>query len=127
MANKKNDLYKPTRAQALESAIALTREQWEVDDSWREVTAVLERMLTSITRPRAKQESKAREGNEKLAKWLRDYISSRGDGVTASEIAKAGNSAVQSSQKAAAVAKVAIEKGYIVRNKSGKVTTYYLA
>ena len=29
MANKKNDLYKPTRAQALESAIALTREQWE--------------------------------------------------------------------------------------------------
>ena len=127
MANKKNDLYKPTRAQALESAIALTREQWEVDDSWKEVTAVLERMLTSITRPRAKQTSKARKDNEELAEWLRDFVSAHGDGVTASEIAKAGNSAVQSSQKAAAVAKVAIEKGYIVRNKSGKVTTYYLA
>lgn len=127
MANKKNDLYKPTRAQALESAIALTREQWEVDDSWVEVTATLERMLTSITRPRAKQTSKARVQNEKLAKWLRDYISSRGDGVTASEIAKAGNPAITSSQKAASVAKVACELGYIARNKSGKVTTYYLA
>ena len=125
MAEK--NLYKPTRAQALESAIALTREQWEVDDSWREVTATLERMLASITRPRAKQTSKARLVNEKLAAWLRDYVSANGDGVTASEIAKAGNPAIASSQKAASVAKVACELGYLVRNKSGKVTTYYLA
>lgn len=111
-----------TRADALKAAIAYAQA-----DGNEQVADVLSRMLTSITRPRAKQPSKAREGNEELAKWLRDYISSRGDGVTASEIAKAGNSAVQSSQKAATVAKVAIEKGYIVRNKSGKVTTYYLA
>ena len=127
MANKKNDLYKPTRAQALESAIALTREQWEVDDSWREVTAVLERMLTSITRPRTKQTSKTRVTNERLAAWLRDYVSAHGDGVTASEIAAAENPEIGTPQKAVAVAKVACELGYLARNKSGKVTTYYLA
>ena len=124
MSEKKKSI---TRAEALEAAINLTREQWEVDDTWPEVTHTLERMLKSITRPRAKQESKARKDNEKLAAWLRDYVSANGDGVTASQIAKAGNSAITSAQKAAAVAKVAIEKGYIVRNKAGKVATYHLA
>lgn len=119
MSEKKSCI---TRADALKAAIAYAQA-----DGNEQVADVLSRMLTSITRPRAKQTSKARKDNEELAKWLRDFVSAHGDGVTASEIAKAGNSAVQSSQKATAVAKVAIELGYLTRNKSGKVATYYLA
>lgn len=111
-----------TRADALKAAIAYAQA-----DGNAQVADVLNRMLTSITRPRAKQESKARKDNEKLAKWLRDYVSANGDGVTASEIAAAEHPAITSAQKAAAVAKVAIEKGYIVRNKAGKVAAYHLA
>ena len=119
MANKKTGI---TRADALKAAIAYAQA-----DGNEQVADVLKRMLTSITRPRAKQTSKTRVTNERLAEWLRDYVSAHGDGVTASEIAKAGNSAVQSSQKAAKVAQVACELGYLKPNKAGRVTTYYLA
>jgi hypothetical protein len=119
MSEKKSCI---TRADALKAAIAYAQA-----DGNEQVADVLGRMLASITRPRAKQTSKARLVNERLAAWLRDYVSANGDGVTASEIAKAGNPAIASSQKAASVAKVACELGYLARNKSGKVTTYYLA
>jgi hypothetical protein len=119
MAEKKNTI---TRADALKAAIAYAQA-----DSNEQVAATLERMLASITRPRAKQVSKARVVNEKLAAWLRDYVSANGDGATAKDVVAAGNPAITSPQKASAVAAVAEELGYIRRNKSGKVTTYTLA
>lgn len=119
MAEQKNTI---TRADALKAAIAYA--QADGNDM---VADKLAAMLKSITRPRAKQTSKARVANEKLAVWLRDYVSANGDGITAKDVVAAGNPAIASPQKASAVAAVAEELGYIRRNRSGKVTTYTLA
>ena len=119
MANKNTGI---TRADALKAAIAYAQA-----DGNEQVADVLGRMLTSITRPRKATTSKARVTNERLAAWLRDYVSANGDGMTASQIAAGDNPEIVTPQKAAKVAQVACELGYLKRNKAGRVTTYYLA
>lgn len=105
-----------TRAQAL--AIAIER----CADA-PEVAEVLAKMYASITKPRAKTVSKARLANERLAKQVADAIRGRGP-VTTKDLANLGIPEVMTTQKAAAVARVAVELGLITRTTEGKAVFY---
>ena len=109
-----------TRADAL--TIAMER-----CEDLPEVCEVLAKMHTSITKPRAKQVSKARIGNERLAAIVRDAISAKGDGMSTKDIVNLGIPEVTTTQKAAAVCRVAVELGYLHKNVDGKSVTYSLA
>lgn len=109
-----------TRADAL--TIAMER-----CEDLPEVCEVLAKMHTSITKPRAKQVSKARVGNERLAAIVRDAISARGDGMGTKEIVALGIPEVTTTQKAAAVCRVAVELGLLRKCVNGKAVTYALA
>ena len=113
---KKNEM---TRAQALTNAIALFAD----DAPEREV---LGKMLESITKPRKKSDapSKARVENEKLvaaacaamggnevnAKWLTEHVKG-----------------IMTTQKAAAVMRLGVELGAIVKIVDGRNVSYKVA
>ena len=91
-----------------------------------EVAEVLGKMHASITKPRAPQVSKARKGNEALAAKVRDAISAHG-AMGTKEIVALGMPEVTTTQKAAAVCRVAVELGYLRKLVNGKAVTYDLA
>ena len=109
-----------TRAQAI--AIAIER-----CEDMPEVTEVLKKMHDSLTKPRKATVSKARKVNEGLAAKVRDLISTHGDGVTTKDIVGFGLPEVTTTQKAAAVCRVAVELGYLTKNVEGKSITYAIA
>lgn len=92
-----------------------------------DVVETLAKMHASITKPRAKQVSKARVGNERLAAIVRDAISAKGDGMSTKDIVNLGIAEITTTQKAAAVCRVAVELGYLHKNVDGKSVTYSLA
>ena len=103
-----------TRAQALEFAIA------QCGDN-AEVVEVLGKMLASITKPRAKAVSKARIANENLARKVADAITGT---VTTKEVVGFGIPEIMTTQKAAAVLRVACELGLTERITDGKKVSY---
>lgn len=117
MATKNNGI---TRADAIAFAI-------KVCDGNDEVVAVLTKMHTQLTKPRAKAVSKARKVNENLAAKVRDAVTAHGDGMTTKDIVALGMPEITTTQKAAAVARVACELGYLAKCVNGKVITYALA
>lgn len=117
MTTKQNSI---TRADALAFAIERCEDN-------PEVVEVLTKMHASITKPRAKQVSKARVGNERLATLVRDAISAHGDGMGTKDIVNLGIPEITTTQKAAAVCRVACELGYLHKNVDGKSVTYSLA
>ena len=117
MTTKQNSI---TRADALAFAIERCEDN-------PEVVEVLTKMHASITKPRAKQISKARVGNEHLATLVRDAISAHGDGMGTKDIVNLGIPEITTTQKAAAVCRVACELGYLHKNVDGKSVTYSLA
>ena len=132
MATKNNGI---TRADAINyaiSAVEHTREYWETDGDWSpeksdEIIAVLKKMHDQLTKPRAKAVSKARKANENLAAKVRDAISAKGDGMSTKDIVALGLPEITTTQKAAAVARVAVELGYIHKCVDGKAITYAIA
>lgn len=124
-----------TRAQAIDyaiSAVEHTREYWETDGDWSpeksdEIIAILKKMHDQLTKPRAKAVSKARKANENLAAKVRDAISAKGDGMSTKDIVALGLPEITTTQKAAAVARVAVELGYIHKCVDGKAITYAIA
>ena len=124
-----------TRAQAIDyaiSAVKHTREYWETDGDWSpeksdEIIAILKKMHDQLTKPRAKAVSKARKANENLAAKVRDAISAKGDGMSTKDIVALGLPEITTTQKAAAVARVAVELGYIHKCVDGKAITYAIA
>ena len=117
MATKQNGI---TRADAIAYAIKACEGNSEVVD-------VLTKMHAQLTKPRAKAVSKARKVNEDLAAKVRDAISANGDGMSTKDIVALGLPEVTTTQKAAAVARVAVELGYLTKNVNGKAITYALA
>lgn len=105
---------KMTRKQALEFAIA------NLENT--EVTEVLSKMLESISKPRAKQVSKARIGNENLAHKLWD--ASEG-AITTKDATEKGIPEIMTTQKAAAVLRVGVELGLFEKVTEGKKVTYH--
>lgn len=116
MATKNNGI---TRADAIAFAIKACEGNAEVVD-------VLTKIHAQLTAPRKKSVSKARLANENLAAKVRDAISANGDGVTSKWLVE-HIEGIDTTQKAAAVARVAVELGYIHKCVDGKAITYAIA
>lgn len=102
-----------TRAQALQFAID------NIDND--EVKDVLGKMLAQVTKPRAAAVSKARKVNENLATKLADTVEGE---VTTKDVVALGIPEIGTTQKAAAVLKVAVELGFFEKVTEGKKVTY---
>lgn len=120
-----------TRAKAIELAInavdQYARQYWEMDGDWSseksdEVIAVLKNMHAQLVKPRAKAVSKARLANENLARKLAKMLPAEGIGSKA--IVGLGLPEVATTQKAAAVMRVAEELGLVKKVMEKKVITY---
>lgn len=124
-----------TRKQALENALifcnyanvtALTIEGNEGID-WVETANVLAKMHEQISKPRAKAVSKARKMNENLANKIIKAMAENGTPhLTSKEIVALGMPEVATTQKAAAVMRVAEELGLVAKIKDGKKIFYQL-
>lgn len=117
MATKNNGI---TRADAITFAMERCTDN-------ADVVAVLKKMHDQLTKPRAKAISKARMANENLAAKVRDAISAKGDGMSTKDIVALGMPEITTTQKAAAVCRVAVELGYLHKCVDGKAITYAIA
>lgn len=104
-----------TRAQAIAIAIERTADLPEVNE-------VLKNMHAQLVKPRAKAVSKARLANEGLAHKLAKMLPA--EGIGSKGIVGFGLPEVATTQKAAAVMRVAEELGLAVKVKDGKNITY---
>lgn len=119
-----------TRAQAIEYAIngvEHARNIWETDGDWSpeksdEIIAVLKKMHEQLVKPRAKAVSKARIANEGLAKKLAKMLPA--EGLGSKGIVGLGLPEVATTQKAAAVMRVAEELGLVQKVVDKKIITY---
>ena len=119
-----------TRAQAIDyaiSAVKHTREYWETDGDWSpeksdEIIAILKNMHTQLTKPRKAAVSKARVANEGLAKKLAKLLPA--EGLGSKGIVGLGIPEVATTQKAAAVMRVAEELGLVEKVVDKKNITY---
>lgn len=91
-------------------------------DDYLAVADVLANMLAQISKPRAKAVSKARKMNENLAAEVAKALPA--EGLTSKQIVELGNPAIATTQKAAAVMRVAEELGYAHKVKDGKKISY---
>ena len=92
------------------------------DINWGETSAVLAKMLEQISKPRQAVVSKARKMNENLAAEVAKALPAKG--LTSKQIVELGNPAITTTQKAAAVMRVAEELGYAYKVKDGKKISY---
>ena len=92
------------------------------DVDYMEVKEVLGNMLAQISKPRAKAVSKARLMNENLAREIAKILPA--EGLTSKQIVELGNPAITTTQKAAAVMRVAEEMGLAAKIKDGKKISY---
>ena len=125
---KKNTI---TRAQALEMAMAAldgskTPHEDYSQDELAMALDTLDRMLTSITRPRAKKESEARIQNKKLADKVVEMFAAD-KWYSSADVAGFGITGITSTPKATAVLAVAVDKGLVIAEKQGKRNAYKLA
>lgn len=96
-------------------------------DDYLEVADVLANMLAQISKPRAKAVSKARKMNENLAREITKAMAENGTPhLTSKEIVALGMPDVATTQKAAAVMRVAEELELAHKVKDGKKITYVL-
>lgn len=112
MAEKKNI----TRAQALTNGIAYANANGDKDTA-----EVLGNMLAQVTKPRKAAVSKARKMNENLVGKVYDLA---GDEVTTKDVVALGLPEIATTQKAAAVLRVACELGKFEKVTEGKKVTY---
>jgi hypothetical protein len=120
MAEKKNI----TRAQALEFAINMIQTAVEngiTESDGVAETEVLSKMLAQVTKPRKAAVSKARKVNENLANKVAELA---GDEVTTKDVVALGLPEIATTQKAAAVLRVACELGKFEKVTEGKKVTY---
>lgn len=119
-----------TRKSALSAAIIAfdflnmesIRPEGMPDVDYTEVKEVLGNMLAQVSKPRAKAVSKARLVNENLAREIAEVLPA--EGLTSKQIVELGNPAITTTQKAAAVMRVAEEMGLTVKVKDGKKISY---
>ena len=112
MAEKKNI----TRAQALTNGIAYANANGDTDTA-----EVLGNMLAQVTKPRKAAVSKARKMNENL---VTEVFKLAGDVVTTKDVVALGIAEIATTQKAAAVLRVACELGKFEKVTEGKKVTY---
>lgn len=113
-----------TRAAAIELAIHVlsnTREDWD-GRPLEDAVEVLKNMHAQLVKPRAKAVSKARLANEGLARKVAAMLPAEGIGSKA--IVGLGIAEVATTQKAAAVMRVACEMGLAEKVVDKKNITY---
>lgn len=124
MAEKKNI----TRAQALEFAINIIQiavENGITESDGVAETEVLSNMLAQVTKPRKAAVSKARKVNENLANKVAELVADNHDtAVTTKDVVALGLPEIATTQKAAAVLRVACELGKFEKVVDGKKVGY---
>lgn len=117
-----------TRAQALEFAINFmitVDADAEVDDPMaKETVTVLTKMHEQLSKPRTKAVSKARKLNESLAEKVAECFPFDGGLQTTKDVVEMGFPEITTTQKAAAVLRVACEMGWIEKITDGKKVAY---
>lgn len=111
---------KMTRKQALEFAMKLIEDTSDAPE-FVDAHEVLNKMLDSISKPRAKQVSKARIGNENLAHKLWDATEGA---ISTKDATEKGIPEIMTTQKAAAVLRVGVELGLFEKVAEGKKVSY---
>jgi hypothetical protein len=116
MAEKKNI----TRAQALTNGIAYANANGDADTA-----EVLGKMLAQVTKPRKAAVSKARKMNENLVDKIFGLVADNHEvAVTTKDIVALGLPEIATTQKAAAVLRVACELGKFEKVTEGKKVAY---
>lgn len=116
MAEKKNI----TRAQALTNGIAYANANGDTDTA-----EVLGNMLAQVTKPRKTAVSKARKMNENLVNKICELVADNHEvAVTTKNIVALGLPEIATTQKAAAVLRVACELGKFEKVVDGKKVGY---
>lgn len=111
---------KMTRKQALTNAIAYAK---GCGDS--ATAEVLGKMLEQVSKPRKAVVSKARKMNENLAKQVHNLVADNHDtAVTTKDIVALGLPEITTTQKAAAVLRIATEMGLFEKVVDGKKVGY---
>lgn len=111
-----------TRAQAIINAISWIADAAGEDTEMLQTVEVLKKMHEQLVKPRAKAVSKARLANEGLAKKVAAMLPAEGVGSKA--IVGFGLPEVATTQKAAAVMRVACELGLAEKVVDKKNITY---
>lgn len=93
-----------------------------ITEDYSDIKTTLGNMLEQVSKPRAKAVSKARKMNENLAAEVAKVLPT--EGLTSKQIVELGNPAITTTQKAAAVMRVAEELGYAHKVKDGKKISY---
>lgn len=124
MAEKKN----VTRKQALEFAISIIRHAVDcgiTESDGAAETEVLESMLDQLSKPRKATVSKARLMNEGLVKKVAELVADNHDtAITTKDVVALGLPEITTTQKAAAVLRVACELGKFEKVVDGKKVGY---
>ena len=116
MAEKKN----MTRAQALTNGIAYANANGDKDTA-----EVLGNMLAQVTKPRKAAVSKARKMNENLVNKIYELVADNHEvAVTTKDVVALGLPEIATTQKAAAVLRVACELGKFEKVVDGKKVGY---
>ena len=116
MAEKKNI----TRARALTNGIAYANANGDKDTA-----EVLGNMLAQVTKPRKAAVSKARKMNENLVDKIYELVADNHEvAVTTKDIVALGLPEIATTQKAAAVLRVACELGKFEKVVDGKKVGY---
>lgn len=93
-----------------------------ITEDYSDIKTTLGNMLEQVSKPRAKAVSKARMMNENLAREVAKALPT--EGLTSKQIVELGNPAITTTQKAAAVMRVAEELGLTHKVKDGKKISY---
>ena len=120
MAEKKNI----TRAQALTNAIEWIADAAGDDTEMLETVEVLEKMHKQLVKPRKAAVSKARKMNENLAERIMECFPFDGGLQTTKDVVAMGFAEITTTQKAAAVLRVACEMGLAEKITEGKKVAY---
>ena len=121
-----------TRKSALSAAIIAfdflnmeaIRPEGMPDVDYMEVKQTLANMLEQVSKPRAKAVSKARKMNENLAERICECFPIDGSTVTTKDVVNMGFPEIATTQKAAAVLRVACEMGLAEKVTEGKKVAY---
>ena len=121
-----------TRKSALSAAIIAfdflnmegIRPEGMPDVDYMEVKETLGKMLKQVSKPRAKAVSKARKMNENLAERIMECFPFDGGLQTTKDVVAMGFAEITTTQKAAAVLRVACEMGLAEKVTEGKKVAY---
>ena len=98
-----------------------------ITEDYNDIKETLGKMLEQVSKPRAKAVSKARKANENLAERICECFPIDGGTVTTKDVVAMGFAEIATTQKAAAVLRVACEMGLAEKVTEGQKIAYRAA